>query len=336
MLNEGSGSGELLVLRPRHGVEPRYLHYLTLSKPFVEWATATSYGVKMPRTNWDSLASYRCEMPTLEAQRALANLLDQELGRIDDVIDELLTLMAVVQERSACQQTELALRGLDSATSTRSSGVAWMGEVPAHWRVARLKFEARLESGHTPSRSHPELWVDCDIPWVSLNDVGNLATLEFIYETVNLISQQGLAASSARMLPAGTVVVSRDATIGRCGILGVPMATSQHFANWVCGSALEPRYLWLVFRTAMQQHFNSMTDGATLRTIGMPDMRNLVVPIPPLEEQRTIVERAADIGEEEKDVLVEVRRQLDLLTEHRQALITAGVTEGLNGVQRVA
>jgi type I restriction enzyme S subunit len=138
------------------------------------------------------------------------------------------------------------------------------------------------------------------------------------------------------MLPAGTVVVSRDATIGRCGILGVPMATSQHFANWVCGSALEPRYLWLVFRTAMQQHFNSMTDGATLRTIGMPDMRNLVVPIPPLEEQRTIVERAADIGEEEKDVLVEVRRQLDLLTEHRQALITAGVTEGLNGVQRVA
>lgn len=67
------------------------------------------------------------------------------------------------------------------------------------------------------------------------------------------------------------------------------MATSQHFANWICGQSLEPRYLWLIFRTAMQAHFDSLTAGATLRTIGMPDMKELVVPLPSVNEQREII-----------------------------------------------
>jgi mRNA interferase MazF len=74
---------------------------------------------------------------------------------------------------------------------------------------------AQLETGHTPSRTRPELWENCTIPWVTLNDVGYLAKTEFIERTANLISEAGLAASSARVLPAGTVVLSRDAAIPR-------------------------------------------------------------------------------------------------------------------------
>lgn len=335
MTDDGCGSGELLVLRPRGGVDSRYLHYLTLSKPFVEWATATSYGVKMPRTNWESLAAFDCEIPPVGAQGSVVDLLDEALARVDDLMRELGGLSRLGHEDALARQTRLALEGLAFATRT-PSGHEWMGSVPRHWRVSRLKYEARLESGHTPSRSRPELWTDCSIPWVSLNDVGTLATVEHISETVNLISEEGLAASSARVLPAGTVVVSRDATIGRCGILGVPMATSQHFANWVCSPSLEPRYLWLLFRTAMQAHFDSLTDGATLRTIGMADMRNLYVPVPPIDEQRAIVEEAAGIRQREAVLATEVETQMGLLHEHRQALVTAAVTGGLDALHEVA
>src|SRR5699024_3823911 len=110
-------------------------------------------------------------------------------------------------------------------------------------------------------------------------------------ETVNLISDAGIANSSARLLPAGTVVLSRDATIGRSAIMEVPMATSQHFANWVCGSALNPRYLWLLFTSAMQQYFDSLTDGSTIKTIGMGDLRAFKIPLPSPEEQDHIVGR---------------------------------------------
>lgn len=336
MTDDGCGSGELLVLRPRGGVDSRYLHYLTLSKPFVEWATATSYGVKMPRTNWESLAAFECEIPPVGVQGSrLVDRLDEALERVDDLMQEFDRFSRLAHEDALARQTRLALEGL-AFVEHAPSGHAWMGSVPRHWRVIRLKYEARLESGHTPSRSRPELWADCSIPWVSLNDVGTLATVEYISETVNLISEEGLAASSARVLPAGTVVVSRDATIGRCGILGVPMATSQHFANWVCSPSLRPSYLWLLFRTAMQPYFNSLTDGATLRTIGMADMRNLYVPVPPIDEQRAIVEAAASIREREAVLATEVDHQIRLLREHRQALITAAVTGGLDALHEVA
>ena len=195
-----------------------------------------------------------------------------------------------------------------------------------HWEVRRLKHVASMESGHTPSRSQPELWENCSIPWVTLNDVGYLAETEFIDKTVNLISEEGIASSSARVLPAGTVVLSRDATIGRTGIMAVPMATSQHFVDWVCGPDLLPRYLWLLFRTVMQRHFESLTDGATLRTIGMPDVAQFVVPVPPVQEQADIVARAEAVRRRSTALRRRLRDQIALLQEHRQTLITAAVT----------
>ena len=322
-------------LTPRPGVDPRWLYWALRSATFIEDVVARSVGVSYPAITATELATISISVPPIDVQRQIAGVLDAETARIDDSIEELEYLQKLTHEDALARQTALALQGSQAAPS-RPSGHDWMGSIPAHWRVSRLKFEARLESGHTPARSRPELWIDCTIPWVSLNDVGTLATVEFLHKTTNLISEEGIAASSARVLPAGTVVVSRDATIGRCGILGVPMATSQHFANWICSASLEPRYLWLVFRTAMQPHFDSLTDGATLRTIGIPDMKNLVVPVPPVDEQRAIVERAALVREHEAALVDEIETQIDLLREHRQALITAAATGGLDALDQVA
>lgn len=330
--------GHVTVVRVREELaDPRFVSYLLATAAFYEQANVCLAvgATNQTELNREALRRLRIALPPAEEQRATARRLDDETAKLAALVDEFEALLRFVREDATSRQMELALRGADSVP-LKPSGHEWMGSVPSHWRVARLKFEARLESGHTPTRSRPELWIDCNIPWVSLNDVGTLATAEFLYETVNLISEEGLAASSARVLPAGTVIVSRDATIGRCGILGVPMATSQHFANWICSPSLEPRYLWLVFTTAMQSYFASLTDGATLRTIGLPDMRDLVVPVPPVEEQRAIVDRAAEVRRHEAAVIVEVDRQLELLLEHRQALITAAVSGGLDTLQGVA
>jgi type I restriction enzyme, S subunit len=167
----------------------------------------------------------------------------------------------------------------------KDSGVEWLGEIPTHWEVMRLKFAAKPASGHTPNRTIAEYWHNCTIPWVTLNDVSYLKDHDYIFETTNYINNLGLANSSARLLPTDTVILSRDATVGRCGILGRPMATSQHFVNWICHEKLLPKYLLHVFRGPMQQEFERLTMGATIRTIGMPDVNGLRVPIPPISEQ---------------------------------------------------
>ena len=88
-----------------------------------------------------------------------------------------------------------------------------------------------------------------------------------------------------------TVVLSRDATVGRCGILSVPMATSQHFVNYICGPDFDPEYLLLTFRWPMQWEFQRLTMGSTLRTIGLPDVDSFRIALPPIDEQREIVLR---------------------------------------------
>ncbi len=98
----------------------------------------------------------------------------------------------------------------------KDSGVEWLGEIPAHWEVNRTKHVARLESGYTPSRQHPEYWQDCTIPWFGLADVWQIrdGRIQHVSETAEKVSELGLAHSSARLLPMGTVILSRTASVG--------------------------------------------------------------------------------------------------------------------------
>jgi type I restriction enzyme, S subunit len=98
-----------------------------------------------------------------------------------------------------------------------------------------------LETGHTPSRRHPEYW-DGDIPWVGIRDAtGNHGRT--IYETQENTNELGIANSSARVLPVNTVCLSRTASVGYVVVMGRPMATSQDFVNWVCAKEIDYRFL---------------------------------------------------------------------------------------------
>lgn len=178
-----------------------------------------------------------------------------------------------------------------SKSSMKDSGIEWIGSVPDHWNVVRTRFVARLESGHTPSRSKPEYWLDCTIPWVTLADVWQLrdGTQKMISETKEHVSDLGLANSSARLLPARTVIVSRTASVGFVGMMAEPMATTQDFVNWVCGSKIRPDFLYWVFR-GMEQEFRRLMTGSTHKTIYMPDVERFCTPLPPIQEQDVIAQ----------------------------------------------
>jgi type I restriction enzyme, S subunit len=312
------------VLTP-HKIDPRYFAWWVQSDVFIEDVVARSTGVSYPAINALELGELSVRVPPLAEQRAIADHLDAETARIDALIAKKRQLLHLLEERLDVEMAELACGRL-AGVQLQDSGVDWIGRIPKGWRVSRLSKVARLESGHTPSRSREDLWTNADKPWITLNDVGALAESEFISKTRNLISDAGLAASSARMLPAQTVVLSRDATIGRVGIMATSMATSQHFAAWVCSNALRPRFLWLLLRYAMQPFLSSFDDGATLRTIGMPHVRRFVVPLPPVEEQDRLVATAEERRTAMRSAGELLARHLRLLAERRQALITAAVT----------
>lgn len=194
-----------------------------------------------------------------------------------------------------------------------------VGVIPEDWDVVRLTEVARLESGHTPSRRHPEYW-NGSIPWVSLHDTENLEGRE-IQKTVHSISSEGLKNSSARLLPQGTVVFSRTATVGKVSVLGREMATSQDFANYICGPRIWNHYLVYLFRW-MAPEWKRLMAGSIHNTIYMPAFQALKVALPHVTEQQAIADALGDADAliESLEHLLAKKRQIKQGT--MQALLT--------------
>ncbi|GAA1311742.1 restriction endonuclease subunit S [Saccharothrix xinjiangensis] len=326
---------EVTVMRPSVEVEADYLGWILRSSDFLKRGESHMTGSgglrRVPET---FVGSYSIPLPDRRTQRAVAKFLDRETCRIDTLIEEQRCLIKMLHERRHALRVHVALHGT-MPTEEVKSALRWANQLPANWRVVPLASVAQLESGHTPSRSREDWWTDCYIPWVSLHDVGTMRGVKYLQDTKQRISDAGLANSSARLLPARTVVLSRDATVGRAAIMSVPMATSQHFAAWVCGPLLDPEYLWVLFADAMQSFFDSFQNGSTIRTIGMGDLKAFRIPLPPLDEQRRIVEYLDEETPKIDTLIAETERFIELSRERRAALITAAVT-GQVDVQEMA
>lgn len=185
-------------------------------------------------------------------------------------------------------------RGGRDATDKIVPGVAALSvndprtPLPDGWAWVPLLRIAKQETGHTPSRSRPEYW-DGGVPWIGIRDAGANHG-KTIQETAQTISEAGLANSSARLLPEGTVCLSRTASVGYVTIMGRPMATSQDFATWTCTEALVPEYLMYALM-AEGDEIRRFGMGSTHTTIYFPEVRAFHIALPPVDEQKEIVTR---------------------------------------------
>ncbi|WP_169579896.1 restriction endonuclease subunit S [Rubritepida flocculans] len=157
---------------------------------------------------------------------------------------------------------------------------------PPGWSWHKLTDVARLESGHTPSRSRPDWWGG-DVSWISLTEIRALDG-QWVESTQLRTNAAGIANSAARILPRGTVCYSRTASVGFVAIMARPMATSQDFANWVCGEELDPEFLMHALIRS-RQALRELATGATHKTIYMPTLESFHVCAPEPEIQRQIV-----------------------------------------------
>jgi type I restriction enzyme S subunit len=164
--------------------------------------------------------------------------------------------------------------------------------LPRGWEWAPLIRLARLESGHTPSRSRPDWWGG-DVPWIGLVDA-RLHNNGVIHETLQTTNSEGLANSAARLLPKGTVCFSRTASVGYVVIMGRPMATSQDFVNWVPTEAIASEWLQLVM-IAERPAIGRFSKGAVHQTIYYPAWLSMHIALPPLAEQHRIVAKVKEL-----------------------------------------
>lgn len=324
---EGSAPGYDLRITPKR-VDPRFLAYVLLSTPALDYFDDCRMRAAQPHLNADQLAALRVPMMTRQTEARIADFLDKEAAQIDALIARRDSQRVRSSERRRAVIFAAAAGRLGSAEPQRPSAVPWVERLPASWDEVKLTLVARLGTGHTPSRGRPDLWVDCNIPWITTGEVAQVRDdrQEVLTRTRERISELGLANSAAELRPPGTVVLSRTASAGYSAIMGTAMATSQDFVTWTCGPRLVPRFLLFCLRAMRSDLLGRLAMGSTHKTIYFPDIESIRTPLPTIREQQ----RMLDLADKELRPLAPledaVDRQIALLRERRQALITAAVT----------
>ena len=180
------------------------------------------------------------------------------------------------------------------------------------WKLELLENIAKRGSGHTPNKKHKNYY-NGDIKWVSLADSKYLDD-GFINETTYQISEEGIRNSSAVLHDKGSVLLSRDAGIGKSAVMKSKMAVSQHFIVWKPHKdKLDNWFLYYILQI-YKPEFERIAIGSTIKTIGLPYFKKLKIKVPELEEQQKIASflSAVDIK------IAQLQRKKELLEEYKK------------------
>jgi type I restriction enzyme S subunit len=312
------------VARPRNSKFSLWLSWYMKTRAYREYVERVALGININNLRGSDLKAMPIFVPPLIEQQRIVTKIEslsaksrraqENLKRVPRLVEKYKQAILVAAFRGALTEKwrtlhpgietaeqavartdePLQSRGGRDATSSVRPGIAGLSvnnpgtDVPPGWRWVPLRRLARQETGHTPSRSHPDYW-DGVIPWIGIRDAGDHHG-RVINETLQTISEKGLANSSARLLETGTVCLSRTASVGYVTIMGRTMATSQDFATWTCRGALEPRFLMYAFM-AEGENIRNFGEGSTHTTIYFPEIRALNICLAPPAEQQEIIRR---------------------------------------------
>ena len=208
----------------------------------------------------------------------------------------------------------------------KDSGVQWIGEVPEHWEVCKIKNKFMIISGGTPKSDVESYW-NGDVIWVTPADYNTEDKV--IIKGKRNITEEGLKNSSATILPKNSIVFSKRAPIGLVAINAVPLATNQGCLGCIPKLNVDTIYSYFLL-SSFQKQFELLGSGTTFKEISLSSFSSFVIPLPPLSEQRAIADwldaKCADI-----DAAIELQqRMIDKLKAYKTAVIHQAVTKGLD------
>jgi type I restriction enzyme, S subunit len=314
------------VVRPEDDLTSEYGAYVLRAPYFVERVVANSKGVSFPAINESEMASYELAIPPEPEQRAIAAFLESETARIDALVAKKERLIELLQEERTALISRAVAKGLDPNVPMKDSGVEWLGEIPAHWEVKRIKFIAQVGNGSTPNRDNPEYWGG-EYPWLN----SGVVNLHEVSEGADFVTALALAECHLpRIVPPAVLVgiTGEGRTRGMATVLRIEATLNQHLA-FIRPTSLhaDVEYIRYVFHSAYQfLRDESGGGGSTKGALTCDQLGNMSIPFPPEAVQCAI---AAFLDRETAriDALVaKVREAVERLEELRTALISAAVT----------
>lgn len=316
------------VIRPLSDFEPVFAHYALQSEYFMDEVISRSTGVSYPAINASDMATIQLVVPPRLEQSIISSFLDIETGKIDALISEQRTLINLLKEERQALISYAVTKGLNPDVPMKDSGLEWLGEVPEHWKVKKLKHLADVRLSNIDKHTIEGQQA------VSLCNYVDVYKNERITSAIDFMQATASDEQIERL-----TVYSRDVLITKDSEdpsdIGVPALIAEDIPGLVCGyhlAIIRPMksagdFLQYLFRSNFVcSVFEAEATGMTRYALGKYSIENLTFAVPPILEQQAIA-AFLDIKTVKIDTLIsEAGTAIVLLQERRTALISAAVT----------
>ena len=330
---KGVCSSVYIVLTPKlEVVEPRYAHRIFEDRAFQGQAQSFGNGILEHRAaiNWDILKGMRVALPPLNEQRLLLAFLDRETAKIDALVAEQQKLIALLKEKRQAVISHAVTKGLNPHAPMKPSGIEWLGDVPAHWRVSRLGRYISVLSGFAfPSGGFSD--DDSDVRLLrGINvGVGRLKWDETVYWA--RAENDGLDNFQLRD---GQIVVGMDRPwigegmrVARVTTNDLPCLLLQRVTALTPSPEIAEAFVYCLLSTEMFANYLAPEiTGVSVPHISPSQIADFVVPVPSVTEQLAIVSFLDRELQKVDGMALESEQAITLLKERRSALISAAVT----------
>jgi type I restriction enzyme S subunit len=268
-------------------------------------------------------------LPPLPEQAAIATFLDRETAKIDELVAEQEKLIELLKEKRQAVISHAVTKGLNPDAPMKDSGIEWLGEVPEHWEVKRIKMiSSTISKGTTPTTIGAD-FTDVGVRFIKAENIGGNGQIitepEFYIsaETHQLLSRSSLAAGDVLVVIAG-------ATTGKSTVLDgclLPANTNQAVSFIRCKDPSLSTFIQAWLSISKIQEVILLTSVQSAQpNLSMEDLGNIPIPIPPHEEITFLMEFVSSSSIQLEALIAQAQRAINLLKERRSALISAAVT----------
>lgn len=317
--------GDVILFRPRDVINERFLGYACDAEPSVLQKARMGRGVTVMHINTHRLRRLQIVVPPLEEQTAIVRCLDRVCSRIQRLIAAKERLIELLEEEKQAIIQRAVTRGLDSSVRLKPSGVDWLGEVPEHWEVRRMKSLSLIRRGASPRPiDDPRFFaVDGEYSWVRISDV--TASGGELTETSQRMSEDGHA-RSVRLEP-GSLFLSIAGSVGKPVITRIKCCVHDGFVYF---PTLSADVDFLYYALGMPAVYDGLGKFGTQLNLNTETVGQIRIGIPPRIEQRSIASYIRASCNSKATVIKRLSRQIGLAEELRTRLIADVVTGKLD------
>lgn len=319
--NEGIITSAYLGLQVKGNNNDKYLYYFLHDWDITKEIYRHGNGLRQS-LSWNDLRDVNVLLPPLSEQDAIVRYLDSATSKIDKAIAMQQKMIDLLNERKQIIIQNAVTKGLDDKVEMKDSGVEWIGMIPKHWEILKLKRCAFIKTGTTPPTNERKYFEGGRISWFTPGDMNNMH-LEFASK---MITQKAIDDKVGRLFPAKTIYfVGIGATVAKVSACDFEASSNQQINAIICNKSLDYRFATYVLKSE-QEFIRNMANYVTLPIINQSDTGLIDMIVSPKSEQQAIVAYLDKQMQRFDSAISNCQRQIALLQERKQIIINEVVT----------